>query len=130
MEILAIFFVIALVGLFVTIGLIIAGALNFGKDGKRVLAMIEPPKNSAIEIFNTGKGIAAKGQIRYNGYIKHGTRIYVAVKESADEVGAAAKTVNVDEAKSTFEKATATLGTAKEALKVAKVLMELFEKAK
>ena len=81
MEVIAVLFVLTLIGLFVTIGLIIAGALNFGKDGKRAMALVQPSRDSVVEIINTGKGIGLKGQIRYNGYVKHGKRIFTVVKK-------------------------------------------------
>ena len=128
MFIIALLLVVALIGLFVTIGFIIAGAVNFGKDGKRLAAMIAPVSDSAVEIVNTGKGIAEKGKIRFAGYAKHGKRIYVAVKETSDEVGGAARSIDIEQAKTSFTQAAESLTAAQEALGAAKTILELLNK--
>jgi hypothetical protein len=130
MLFIAVLFVIALIGLFVTIGLIIAGAMSFVKAGKRAASMVEPVKNNVIEIVNTGKGIGLKGKIRYDGYVKRGKRIYTSVKETADEVGAAARTVDVDGAKTAFQQAASSIGAAQEALAAAKAVADIFAKSR
>jgi hypothetical protein len=125
MIVITILLVIALIGLFVTIGFIIAGALNFVKDGKRLGHMLQPTRDHAVELINTGKGIGVKGQIRYAGYSKHGKRIYSSVRTTAEEVTAAAKSVDIEGARQSLQQGAKSLSSAQEILKVAKILAEL-----
>lgn len=125
MDIIAGLLVVTLVGLIVAIGTIIAVALSFRKLPARVTAMTENTKNKAVELVNTGKGIAEVGKLRYTGYVKHGTRIYTAVKETSDQVGTAAKSVDVDQARSTIKNAAAAMSAAQEGLAAAKAMLDL-----
>jgi hypothetical protein len=87
--------------------------------------MTTPTKNSAIEVFNTGKGIAEVGKIRYNGSVKHGARIYSSVKNTAGDFGTAAKSVNVGDAAGAVRKAAETINAAQESLAAAKAVLDI-----
>jgi hypothetical protein len=130
MTVIAALFVIALIGLLVSICFIIAVALNFRTLPGRIARLVEPPKASATALFNTGKGIAQTGKRRFDGYTKQGKRIAAAVKQSADEVGTAAKSVNVNDAKSTLKAAAASINAAQEGLATAKAVLDILSRSK
>ncbi len=125
MDFIAALLVIALIGFIVAIGFIIAVVLNFKKVPQRIVTVTSPAKDSAIEVFNTGKGIVEVGNIRYDGYVKQGKRIYKSVKETSDEVGTAAKSVDVNEARNTFKAAAAAVNAAQEGLSAARAVLDI-----
>jgi len=129
MTAIAILLVIALIGFLVAIGSIIAVVLSFRKLPGRIKEMTAAPTNSAVEVLNTGKGIYEVGKIRYDGYVKHGTRIVNAVKETSDELGTAAKSVDVNGAADTIKKAAISINAAQEGLSALKAVLEALSQA-
>jgi hypothetical protein len=129
MTFIAVFFILALVGLVVTIGFIIAGALYFKNLTKRLMTMIAPTKDCAIELVNTSKGIGEKGKARYHGYAKHGSRIVNTVRSTADDVGKAAKSMDVDGARNKMRSAAETVRAAQNGISAAKVVLDILNKA-
>ena len=125
MVVIAALLIIALIGLFVAIGFIIAVVLSFRKLPNRIVTMVEPSKNSSVELYNTGKGIYEVGKIRCKGYAKQGTRIAAAIKTTSDQVKTAAQSVDVKGAKSTLRQAAATLNAAQESLAAVRAIIDI-----
>jgi|GEM_PF-3814581 hypothetical protein len=128
MTFIAVLLVLTLIGLLVTIGYIIAVALSFRKVPSRIAGMAAPTKDHAVELINTGKGIAEVAELRYKGYAKHGTRIFNSVKTTASDVGDAAKSVNISDAAYTIKKAAETVTAAQEGLAAAKAVLDMLGK--
>jgi hypothetical protein len=129
MTFIAILLIIALAAFVVTIGFIIAVALNFRKVPTRIMKIVAAPQASTISLINTGKGIAEAGKRRYDGYVKHGTRIVETVQTTSEQVGAAAKSVNVEEAASTLKSVAASLDAAQDGLAAAKAILNILSKS-
>jgi hypothetical protein len=129
MNILAYLAILALVGLFVVIAWGLSTVMAMVRKVKGSVAIINPPRQSIIQIIGVGKGIGLRVQQRGLAIAGHAKVAAASVMHAKDEIASVAKTIDVAGAKASVQETAETFKQVTFATEILRVIMATVRQA-
>lgn len=132
-NILAYLFILTALVFFAALAGMAAAGLRFYGNYKRVKAVSARPKDAAVAIYKTGRGIALRDAAHIRAIAATGKEAYVKVNTVRAEILEAARTIHAEDTKAAAENAKGAIASAFSTvtigLQLARQLMSLINQA-